>query len=158
MARKWHIKGNANGTLMTLRGCFFYAIIYVEVMTMFVKVNPNPYGEYVGDCVIRALSTALDETWDRLYAELAVQGYMMKDMPSSNHVWSTYLGGKGFKCAVVPNNYTVMTFSENYPSGVYILATGSHVVTVIDGNYYDSWDSGKETPIYYFYKEEKNGV
>ena len=40
------------------------------------------------------------------------------------------------------------------PEGKYLLATGTHVVTVIDGDYYDTWDSGDEIPIYYFTKEE----
>lgn len=124
---------------------------------MFKKYNPNPQGSYVGDCVIRAISTATGMSWDRVYAELAVQGFMMADMPSSNHVWSTYLGTLGFRCSVI-SGYTVKTFAEDYPSGVYILATGSHVVAVIDGDYYDTWDSGGETPIYYFYEEVKHGV
>lgn len=124
---------------------------------MFKKYNPNPQGSYVGDCVIRAISTATGLSWDRVYAELAVQGFMMADMPSSNHVWSTYLGNKGFGCSVI-NGYTVKSFANDYPSGVFILATGSHVVAVVDGDYYDTWDSGEETPIYYFYEEVKHGV
>jgi len=34
-----------------------------------------------------------------------------------------------------------------------ILATGTHVIAVGDGNYYDTWDSGQEVPIYYWRKE-----
>lgn len=124
---------------------------------MFKKYNSNPKGEYVGDCVIRAISKATDLSWDRVYAELAVQGFMMADMPSSNHVWSTYLGKMGFNCAVI-SGYTVRSFALDYPSGVFILATGSHVVTVVDGDYYDTWDSGDETPIFYFYKEVNHGI
>jgi hypothetical protein len=30
--------------------------------------------------------------------------------------------------------------------------SGNHVVTVINGNYYDAWDSGGEVPIAYWTK------
>ena len=52
-----------------------------------------------------------------------------------------------------PPCYTVKDFCKDHPVGTYILATGSHVVTVVDGNYYDTWDSGTEVPIYYWKKE-----
>jgi len=45
-------------------------------------------------------------------------------------------------------------FAEEHPEGTYILSMpGRHVVTVVDGAYYDSWDSGEECPVYYWTKE-----
>lgn len=41
-------------------------------------------------------------------------------------------------------------FCEDFPDGTYLLALQSHVVAVIDGNYYDSFDSGHEVPLYYW--------
>lgn len=123
----------------------------------YINFNPNPDGNRVGDCVIRAISKALDISWDQVYAELAIQGFMMKNMPSSNNVWGSYLKSKGFRKYHIPNDcpdcYTVNDFCEDHPSGVYILATGDHTVTVIDGCYYDTFDSGDESPIYFFSKE-----
>lgn len=29
------------------------------------------------------------------------------------------------------------------------------MVSVVDGDYYDAWDSGKEVPVYYWHKEVK---
>ena len=46
-------------------------------------------------------------------------------------------------------------FGRDHPQGLYVLATGTHVITVIDGDYYDSWDSGDKIPLYYFKKEGK---
>ena len=51
-----------------------------------------------------------------------------------------------------PVCYTVEDFCREYPEGTYILATGTHVVTVIDGDYYDTWESGSEPIIYYWKK------
>lgn len=124
----------------------------------FVLYNPNPNGAYVGDCTIRALSKAIGTSWYTTYIDLAVQGYMMADMPSSNRVWGQYLMDKGYERRAIPNTcpkcYTIKQFCNDNPRGTYIIGTGTHVVTVKDGDYYDTWDSGDETPIFYYYKEE----
>ena len=59
--------------------------------------NPNPNKLIVGDCVIRAVSKLLDEDWDRTYARISLQGYKMKDMPSSNAVWGECLVDNAFR-------------------------------------------------------------
>lgn len=58
---------------------------------MWVRYNANPDGRNVGDCTIRALSLALGQSWEQTYVELALEGFMMGDMPSANHVWGAYL-------------------------------------------------------------------
>ena len=124
----------------------------------FIFNNPNPAKNLVGDCVIRGISILTDKSWAYTYMEIIVQGYDMYDMPSSNEVWSAYLKSQGYSKQIIPNTcpscYTIRDFCEDHPEGRYLLATGSHVVAVIDGNYYDTWDSGSEIPIYYFTKEE----
>ena len=119
--------------------------------------NPNPKSKLVGDCVIRAISKVTGKDWKTEYANIALQGYEMCDMPSSNSVWGAYLHSIGFIRGVIPNTcpecYTIKDFCFDNPKGTYVVATGSHVVAVINGNYYDSWDSGDEVPIYYWRKE-----
>lgn len=123
----------------------------------YINYNPNPVRKLVGDCVIRAISKATEQDWERTYIEICLQGFMMHDMPSSNDVWGTYLYGKGFRRYVIPDScpecYTVSEFCVDNPDLTGILATGSHVIAVSNGNYYDSWDSGQEVPIYYWRKE-----
>lgn len=124
-----------------------------------IHFNPNPMSNRVGDCTIRALSLALNQDWDSTYLDIVIEGFVLKDMPSSNAVWASYLQENGFSRHIIPdtcpNCYTISKFAEDHPSGIYILATGTHVVTVKDGNYYDTWDSGDEIPMYYFSKESK---
>ena len=118
--------------------------------------NENPANARVGDCVIRAISTALGQDWVKTYAELCVQGLMFCDLPSSNAVWGSYLAHKGYNRFAIPNDcncYTVEEFCKDHPKGTYILGTGTHALTVINGNHYDSWNSSQECPIYYFTKE-----
>lgn len=121
---------------------------------MYIPYNPNPAGKYVGDCVIRAIVKATGDSWERIYNDVASKGYALRDMPSSNHVWASYLKDRGFKRYVIPDTcpdcYTVREFCSDHPYGVFILGTGTHVISVVDGNYYDSWDSGDEIPILYF--------
>jgi hypothetical protein len=48
----------------------------------------------------------------------------------------------------------VEDFCRDNPEGTYVLGTGSHAIAVIDGNYYDAWDSGREQPMYYYRKDD----
>ena len=125
---------------------------------MYVFSNPNPAKNLVGDCVIRGISIFTDKSWEYTYMELLVQGYEMYDMPSSNEVWGEYLRTQGYIKKIIPNTcpncYTVKDFCIDKPQGRYLLATGSHVIAVINGDYYDTWDSGDEVPIYFFTKED----
>ena len=46
--------------------------------------------------------------------------------------------------SICPKCTTVDEFTKLYPKGTYIIGTGSHAVAVIDGDYYDSWNSGDQ--------------
>lgn len=109
------------------------------------------------DCTIRAISIATDKSWDETYIDVCIKGFVMKRMPSTNSVWAEYLKDQGFSRHIIPDTcphcYTVRDFCGEYFKGTYVLGTGSHAVAVIDGNYYDAWDSGDEVPLYYFTKE-----
>ena len=125
---------------------------------MFRQVNPNPINNLVGDCVIRAICILTNKSWDYVFEELCYKAHSMYDMPSSNEVWGEYLLCLGYRRYIIPNTcpacYSVEQFCKDYPLGKYLLATGTHVIAVIDGDYYDTWDSGNEIPIYYFTKED----
>lgn len=99
----------------------------------------------------------MDEDWETVYVGVVLKGLEMYDMPSSNAVWGSYLYSRGFRRNIIPNTcpdcYSVKNFCEEHNSGIYLLATGTHVIAVEDGNYYDTWDSGDEVPIYYWRKE-----
>lgn len=125
---------------------------------MYVYFNPNPSGKQVGDCVIRGVSKVTNQTWDETFIDICMVGYELKDMPSSNYVWENYLQRKGFVRTLIPDTcpecYTITDFCIDNPDGTFLLATGTHVVAVINGDYYDAWDSRNEVPIYYWRKEQ----
>lgn len=122
---------------------------------LYVYTNPNPTGRMVGDCAIRAVSIALNVDWETSYALIAKAGFLMGDMPSSNSVWGAVLRQHGFirksLSNTCPDCFDIRSFCKENPKGIFVLCTGNHVVTVIDGSYYDAWDSGKEIPQYMWY-------
>lgn len=121
--------------------------------------NPNPAGRNVGDCAVRAVAKALGVDWETAYVMISMAGYQMGDVISSNSVWGAVLRKRGFYRHVVPNTcpacYTVGQFADDHPDGVYVVGTGNHVVTVVDGIVYDSWDSRSEIPVYYWSEEDE---
>lgn len=125
---------------------------------MWVKYNPNPTGRSVGDCAVRAIAKALDTDWEQAYALIVINGFAMGDMPSGDSVWGSVLREHGFYRSAIPNTcpncYTIEDFCRDNPKGVFVLGTGNHVVTVVDGDYFDIWDSGREIPVYAWYRKE----
>ncbi len=122
---------------------------------MWIKANPNPEGKQVPDCVIRAICIVLNKPWlevsDELYFGFARREY---SVTCDDNIWGHYLYSLGFEPFLLPMSCpkctTINEFTKMYPKGTYIIGTGKHAVAVIDGNYYDSWDSGNEIPSFFW--------
>jgi hypothetical protein len=125
---------------------------------MWIEYNPNPLARRVGDCAVRAVSAALNISWEEAYDLIADAGYKMADMPSSDSVWSAVLRQHGFYRKAIPNFcpdcYTTADFAKDHPHGTYVLAFGGHVATVKDGVLLDAWNSSNLIPQYYFYRKD----
>lgn len=52
---------------------------------MWVKCNPNPLGKTTGDCVVRAIAIATDQSWRKTYRHLCDIGDRQADMPNSKN-------------------------------------------------------------------------
>ena len=122
---------------------------------MYKYYNANPSGKATGDCVIRAISAVTGLPWRTVHWDLAMLSNEMYQMMDDNVVWHEYLRRLGFDihqvewpCSKIKN------FGGCFPRGKYILGTGKHVVAVIDGDYYDTWDSGNEIAVFYWKLEE----
>lgn len=123
----------------------------------FVYYNPNPKRKQVIDCTVRAICKLEHLTWHEAFMDVVAECLVECDMPSSDSMWGRYLAKLGYTKHMLPNTcpdcYTVSEFAEEHPYGEYLLKTSGHVVAVSHGNYYDTWDSGNEVPIYYWRKE-----
>lgn len=124
---------------------------------MYQYYNPNPMELDLGDCSVRAISKALNVTWERAYMLLVKNGFTMADMPTSNIVIGATLRQYGFKGRLIldtcPDCYTVADFIRDNPKGTYVLFSKDHVATVIDGVLYDSYNSLRKTVEYVWYKD-----
>jgi len=121
---------------------------------MYIYYNPNPKHKNTSDCVIRMLSKVYGITWEQAYVKLSGIVLQEFEMPSSNYIWEKFLLSNGFRKMLLPSTcpdcINISEFSSMYNIGTYIACTGTHVVAVVDGNYYDAWDSGDEIITYYF--------
>ena len=122
--------------------------------SMWIKFNSNPKLLTIDDCTVRALSVATRRPWRVCYTMLANEGRELGLMMDDKAVFGKVLKDAGFHKVLVPEDcpvcFTIKDFCRQYPKGIYIVATNNHVVAVIDGDYYDTFDSGDETPIYYW--------
>ena len=124
---------------------------------MYVEFQNNPCGRRVGDCAVRAISKALDMTWEAAYLTLCLNGLQMCDMPSSDSVIASVLRQNGFTRKAISNScpdcYDVEEFCKEFPTGVYVAFFGGHVACIRDGILFDAWDSSHEIIQYYWEKE-----
>lgn len=129
--------------------------------TRFKYYQPNKKdieNEY-GDCVIRALTKATGKDWLTVFEELIPYARECQAMLNSKVVYGKYLEDNGFKWVgiKVKKGYkkpTPQTFYRECPKGTYILRLSHHVVTVVDGYFYDTWDSGNKSVYGYWTREE----
>lgn len=124
-------------------------------MNRWVEWNPNPKEKRVGDCSIRACCKATGKTWNEVFREMAEIAYRQKDVLSANSVWGEYLEKNGYTRREMPGaawRQNIIDFCEMHPEGCYVLGLEGHVVTVVDGMYYDTWDSGHKEPLYFWEK------
>lgn len=125
---------------------------------MYVYANINPMNKLTDDCLVRAVAVIMGISWEKAYMDLCQRGLLIYDMPNTDATLSIYMREKGFKREVIENTcpacYTIRQFCEDHPYGEYILLTSGHAVAVINGDYYDTSDSGDMIPQYYWTKGE----
>lgn len=124
----------------------------------YMYYNPNPLHKSTIDCTVRAISRLFERDWDWAFCALMAESFAQKSLPSSDKIWGDYLFRHGYTRHSMPNTcpdcYTVRRFAEEHPRGRYLLKTHEHVIAVVDGDYYDSFDTGDEVPIYYFERSD----
>lgn len=124
---------------------------------MFIYYNPNPKGKHVTDCTIRAICRLENLTWLEAFDKVTDICRENYDMPSSDKMWGKFLSMRGYRRHMIPDTcpdcYTVRDFCIDHPVGSYLLKTSGHVIAIVNGDYYDTFDSGDKSPIYYYKKE-----
>ncbi len=110
------------------------------------KYNPNPKSRNIGDCTLRAYCAAYGIDWGRAF-DIA-SGVAKENSSMIQYVADKVLTehfnaqvDETYKCKA-KDRITVNEFAMSHPYGIYVLHVRSHMVTVKNGEYWDSWDSG----------------
>lgn len=112
---------------------------------MFIEHNENPYGANIDDCVIRAITFALNiDYWDvfdelcnindTIYPNLNINSFPVFDM---------YLKRHGLECREFNTKLTVKQFSDGFDEGIVLVLVNGHMTVVKDGNIYDTWNPSR---------------
>ena len=142
-----------------LRGRDIFLKRYVRSAD-YVHYNANAQGRNSQDCVKRALSMAFDISYNDISKELLSTAKRLNSSawnvpPVFGDVIESH---GGIKKSVIGPRLNVSDFiDENCTSGTYLLLTSStptsrshHIICVIDGKLYDSWDSSNEYVVSYY--------
>lgn len=126
------------------------------------KYNPNPQSRNIGDCTLRSYCAAFGIEWNEAFD---IASRIAKENSSMVQYVAEKVLTEHFNCTVdeeykktkAKDRITVNAFAMTHPYGTYVLHVRSHQVTVKNGEYWDSWDSGdkKVDRIYYLPKKEK---
>lgn len=124
------------------------------------KYNPNPKSRNIGDCTLRSYCAAFDIDWEKAFD---IASRVAKEQSSmiqyvADKVLIDHFGctkDMEYKKNTKPKDrITVNEFAMTHPYGTYILHVRQHQVTVKNGEYWDSWDSGdKKVDNIYFVKK-----
>ena len=125
--------------------------------TTFHYYNANPHNKKTGDCVIRAICTALNQTWEQTVRELTEIGLKYGYLANEPKCYGRYLESKGYIKHSQPRHgdntkYTGKEFcrllNERINDGNNVIAHigGHHIVTFVyedNDTYrvYDIWNS-----------------
>ena len=113
------------------------------------EFNPNPKSRNIGDCTLRAYCAAFDIDWNKAFD---IASKISKENSSMIQYMFKKIMTEHFGCEEDPDynkkkvknkdRITVNTFAMTHPYGTYVLGVRQHAVTVKNGEYWDSWDSG----------------
>jgi hypothetical protein len=130
----------------------------------FTYYNANPKGKVTGDCVIRALSNAMNKTWDEVLTDLYKYALKYKQMLNDDILYKKYLKDNGWVMLKQPRKwdntkYTGIEFCKELQEGccfnyndkdimvdgfsnIIAHIGGHHIIAIKDCKIIDTWDSG----------------
>lgn len=115
--------------------------------------NANPKGKNANDCVARAISVALSQSWEDTIREMTELGIKLGYAFNEDKLIAQYLKEKGWERYPEPRDLnnkkiTVNQFINKHGNnkGVIIAKVGSHHLSlIIDGVLWDTWDCTNNT-------------
>lgn len=113
----------------------------------FIKYNNNPKNKKTGDCVIRAIATATNSSWEYVYSKLAELGIKQGLMINDSKNWQKYLESLGYIKQKMPRGpdgtrYTLEEFATELAeeNKIYIVKLAGHLTVIKNKNLIDTWN------------------
>lgn len=130
---------------------------YPETST-FHYYNANPKNKIGGDCVVRAIATALNQSWETTVRELTEVGIKYGYVLNDTKTYEKYLKEKGWVKCKQPRKsdntkFTGKEFCKGLRSTVVAHIGTHHIVAIVDGKINDIWDSSDGCIGNYWIKE-----
>ena len=124
----------------------------------YYQPNSKDLKDEYGDCTIRALSKALGLSWLETFdltIPLCREYQVANVFYAPSRVERKIIEPLGFKYYGISNKRgstrpTVYSFAKDHPKGTYLLNVANHVVALVDGIYYDTWDCGDKCMYGYY--------
>lgn len=117
-------------------------------MNVFVKPsNTNPKGRRTCDCVVRAISYALNMDWATTLRELTDHAIATGYFPADSKCYVSYLETKGIykqKCPKTPEGKRYSVRDVPTTSSFAILKVSGHLTVIDSGTIRDTWDCSKK--------------
>lgn len=120
-------------------------------MTLRIGSSGRPKGADKNDCQVRAMATARSmpyrAAWELLYA---LQGehrwcsFCLVECLKAGDRRVGFVRELSFPAKRGQRRMTGAQFCKRYPKGRYILRLSHHVVAVVDGEMFDTWDSSRK--------------
>lgn len=110
---------------------------------MFIYYNVNPNDEHIGDCVIRAISLALDIDYDIVVKLLLNNSKYFNCDLLVKDCYAELLHNLGFKC-YNGIGYTVKEIAEDFSDKKLLIRIDSHLTCSLYGDVYDIWNTSYE--------------
>lgn len=105
---------------------------------MYKFYNANSHGNFVNDCVIRAISLAERKTWDETYEKMSdlaqEKGLLFDDINFVEDYLDKHYERQPH-CAK-----TVGDFVKSHPKGTYLITMQGHISCCVQGILYDLFD------------------
>lgn len=119
-------------------------------MSRYKYYQPNKMDlkDNYGDCAIRTICKAEGITWIDAYDMMYRLSREVQCPMNCKHGFEYILQKNGYSYQGISNKKgmkrpTVEGFAKEHKTGTYILVVANHYVCCQDGNYFDTWDSGK---------------
>lgn len=121
---------------------------------MFKYLNRNPYGANIDDCVIRAISLALDIDYMQVFDDLCKIADELDSEVDRSDVFIKYLKSKNWEYYEPKLDMTVkkLTDLSNDPA---LIVVNGHMTFVKDGNTYDTWNPNRYKVKYLFLNDNE---